>query len=296
MRSSASLSRRLSALAIPLFVAAIASCDGCDDGDGSDPCTTVYKDQCGQPCALDVNCAAGLYCGPEGKCLADCTPDGGQCEAGVECTDRGRCGGEGSTASFGQGGGFGTGGGTGSGCAGISLTFEPTTPTVLLMIDQSGSMTEQFGGGNRWDVLYDVLMNPADGIVTQIDRLQVGASAVGGVPMVTIVRRGTTYVEANYKETDLANMAVGQPATIEFDAYPGLEVEGRVASIGAGTGSQFSILPAQNANGNWVKVTQRVPVRIRIDGNPGRPMIAGLSADVTIDTQDRAGPRQTAAR
>jgi membrane fusion protein (multidrug efflux system) len=134
---------------------------------------------------------------------------------------------------------------------------------------------------------------PADGTISQTDRLQVGAAVVTGVPVVTVVRSATTYVEANYKETDLANMYVGQPVEIEIDAYPGVEIRGHVASIGAGTGSQFSVLPAQNANGNWVKVRQRVPVRIAIDGDPGRPMIAGLSADVTVDTRDR--PPQRAA-
>ncbi|HEV2867150.1 MAG TPA: HlyD family secretion protein [Allosphingosinicella sp.] len=136
---------------------------------------------------------------------------------------------------------------------------------------------------------------PSDGYVSQTDRLQVGAPVVTGVPAVTLVRRSTTYVEANYKETDLANMFVGQPAEVELDAYPGLRIRGHVASIGAGTGSQFSIIPAQNASGNWVKVTQRVPVRIAIDGDPGRPMIAGLSAEVTVDTRDRP-PQRLAAR
>jgi membrane fusion protein (multidrug efflux system) len=79
-------------------------------------------------------------------------------------------------------------------------------------------------------------------------------------------------------------MRVGQPAMIRFDAYPGLELKGHVASLGAGTGSEFSVLPAQNANGNWVKVTQRVPVRIAIDEKSPRPLIAGLSTSVTIDT------------
>src|SRR3954469_11536819 len=87
---------------------------------------------------------------------------------------------------------------------------------------------------------------PADGVISQTHRLQVGATAVADVPMVTLVRSGTTYVEANYKETDLANMYVGQPAEIKIDAYPGLHITGHVASIGAGTGSQFSVLPAQN--------------------------------------------------
>jgi membrane fusion protein (multidrug efflux system) len=135
----------------------------------------------------------------------------------------------------------------------------------------------------------------ADGTVSQTDRLQIGAAVVIGVPVLTLVRGATTYVEANYKETDLANMFVGQPAEIEVDAYPGTHISGHVASIGAGTGAQFSVLPAQNASGNWVKVRQRVPVRIAIDGDPGRPMIAGLSADVTVDTGQRP-PARTAPR
>lgn len=126
---------------------------------------------------------------------------------------------------------------------------------------------------------------PSDGYASQTERLQVGSTVVMGVPSVTIVRSGNAWVEANYKETDLARVAVGQPAELSFDAYPRLKVKGHVASIGAGTGSEFSILPAQNATGNWVKVTQRIPVRIAIDGDPGRPMIAGLSVEVTIDTE-----------
>ncbi|MEA3030457.1 MAG: rane fusion protein multidrug efflux system [Sphingomonadales bacterium] len=134
---------------------------------------------------------------------------------------------------------------------------------------------------------------PSDGTISQTDRLQIGATAVTGVPVVTLVRGATTYVEANYKETDLANMYVGQSAEVTFDAYPGVRVHGHVASIGAGTGSQFSVLPAQNASGNWVKVTQRLAVRLALDEDPGRPMLAGLSAHVTIDTRER--PPQRAA-
>jgi membrane fusion protein (multidrug efflux system) len=95
-------------------------------------------------------------------------------------------------------------------------------------------------------------------------------------------------------------MAPGQPAEIRLDAYPSTRIRGHVASIGRGTGSEFSVLPAQNASGNWVKVTQRVPVRIAIDENPGRPMIAGLSAEVKVDTKEAplppAKPRQQQAR
>ncbi|MCC2978592.1 HlyD family secretion protein [Sphingomonas sp. IC4-52] len=128
---------------------------------------------------------------------------------------------------------------------------------------------------------------PSDGVVSQTSRLQVGNITPSGVPALSLVVSDQAWVEANFKETDLDHMRVGQAAELEFDAYPGLKVHGRVQSIGAGTGSEFSVLPAQNANGNWVKVTQRVPVRIAINGKPPRVMIAGLSTDVRIDTGAR---------
>src|SRR3546814_3581423 len=93
---------------------------------------------------------------------------------------------------------------------------------------------------------------------------------------------------ANFKETDLADMCVGQPAEMRFDAYPGLKVRGHVKTIGAGTGSEFSVLPAQNATGNWVKVTPRVPVRIAFDAVAKRDMIAGLSTEVKVITRSEA--------
>ena len=126
--------------------------------------------------------------------------------------------------------------------------------------------------------------SPVSGVVSQADRLLVGQMMTQGLPAVSIVVSNRSWVEANFKETDLAQMRVGQPAELTFDAYPGLKLKGHVASIGAGTGSEFSVLPAQNANGNWVKVTQRVPVRIEIDSKPSRPLIAGLSTYVRIDT------------
>jgi membrane fusion protein, multidrug efflux system len=125
---------------------------------------------------------------------------------------------------------------------------------------------------------------PVSGKVSSADRLQVGQMMQSALPALTIVASDRSWVEANFKETDLAHMRVGQPATLTFDAYPAMKLKGHVASIGAGTGSEFSILPAQNASGNWVKVTQRVPVRIAIDGKPSRPLIAGLSTNVSVDT------------
>lgn len=128
---------------------------------------------------------------------------------------------------------------------------------------------------------------PAAGRIAQADRLQVGQQAVASLPLVTLVMADASYVEANFKETDLADMREGQRAKVELDAYPGLELDGKVASIGAGTGSEFSVLPAQNATGNWVKVTQRVPVKIELMERSPRRLIAGLSADVTVYTADK---------
>ena len=139
----------------------------------------------------------------------------------------------------------------------------------------------------RLDLQHGLVRAPASGVVAKSERLLVGQTAITGVTMLSIVRDKAPWVEANFKEGDLARMAVGERAIVKFDAYPGLKVHGHVASIGAGTGSEFSVLPAQNANGNWVKVTQRVPVRIALDEAPQRQMIAGLSAKVEVQLDGR---------
>lgn len=128
---------------------------------------------------------------------------------------------------------------------------------------------------------------PVAGTVSQADRLQLGQQVMQGLPVVTIVETASSYVEANFKETELTEMRIGQPAEIRIDAYPDIVLKGHVASIGAGTGTEFSVLPAQNATGNWVKVTQRVPVRIEIDSESPRQLIAGLSSEVTVFTDGR---------
>lgn len=137
----------------------------------------------------------------------------------------------------------------------------------------------------RLDLSRTEVRAPTSGVVSNTDRLLPGQQAVPGIGLLSLVASSDAWVEANFKEKDLARMAPGQRAHIEIDAYPGLELAGHVESIGAGTGSEFAILPAQNANGNWVKVTQRVPVRIRFDSKPSRPVIAGLSATVTVDVE-----------
>jgi membrane fusion protein (multidrug efflux system) len=126
--------------------------------------------------------------------------------------------------------------------------------------------------------------SPVSGIISQMDRLQIGQLMMQSLPSVSIVNTDHSWVEANFKETDLNQLRVGQAAIMELDTYPDMKLRGKIESIGAGTGSEFSILPAQNANGNWVKVTQRVPVRISIESKPARPLIAGLSVDVRIST------------
>jgi len=126
---------------------------------------------------------------------------------------------------------------------------------------------------------------PADGLASQTTKVQPGQIVALGIPTMSLLLSGHDWVEANFKETDLDHMRIGQKATVKLDAYPGTPLTGHVLSIGGGTGAEFSVLPAQNATGNWVKVVQRVPVRIAIDDHRGLPPIAGLSANVTVDLQ-----------
>lgn len=135
---------------------------------------------------------------------------------------------------------------------------------------------------------------PSGGVVAQSDRLQVGQYVTAATPVLALVATGHSWVEANFKETDLTHMRTGEPATITIDAYPGRTLTGTVESIGAGTGAEFSLLPPQNATGNWVKVVQRVPVRIGFAEPVGDlPLRSGLSASVSVDL--KGGPGTAAA-
>lgn len=124
---------------------------------------------------------------------------------------------------------------------------------------------------------------PADGLASQTTKVQPGQIVALGIPTMSLLVSNHDWVEANFKETDLDHLRVGQRATVTLDAYSGTPLAGHVDSVGGGTGSEFSVLPAQNATGNWVKVVQRVPVRIAIDDHRGLPPIAGLSASVTVE-------------
>ena len=142
----------------------------------------------------------------------------------------------------------------------------------------------------RTDLSRTVVFAPQAGVVTRVDQLQVGAY-VNPAQTLFFLLSGEPWVEANFKEDQLRKMRVGQPAQIKIDAYGGGALAGHVASFSPGAGSAFSALPAQNATGNWVKVVQRLPVRIAFNKPP--PDVAaraGLSAKVTVDIrQDRAG-------
>jgi membrane fusion protein (multidrug efflux system) len=110
--------------------------------------------------------------------------------------------------------------------------------------------------------------------------------AIQQLAQLSVVSATGYWIEANFKETQLAKIRIGQDASISIDAIPGRNFRARVTGIGAGTGSQFSLLPAQNATGNWVKVTQRVPVRLTFVDLPDRPLVAGWSAKVTVRVAD----------
>lgn len=126
---------------------------------------------------------------------------------------------------------------------------------------------------------------PADGTVYQATSFKPGQYLTAGVALFAFLPSNEIWVEANFKETQLTNLAVGQAAKVTFDVDPGHPVSGHVDAIGAGTGSEFSLIPAQNATGNWVKVTQRVPVRIVLDHpDTTSPVVSGMSASVAVDT------------
>jgi membrane fusion protein (multidrug efflux system) len=109
-----------------------------------------------------------------------------------------------------------------------------------------------------------------------------------GTPVFAVIDQSAPWVDANPKETDITNLQVGQPADVYVDTFPDVTFHGTVEAISPGTGSQFTILPPQNASGNWVKVVQRVPVRIRLDSNEQNAKLrAGMSANVEIDTGKR---------
>ncbi len=140
----------------------------------------------------------------------------------------------------------------------------------------------------KLNLSYTVIKAPTGGIVTRVEQLQAGTYISASAPVFALVVSADTWIEANFKENQLANMRVGQPAEVRVDSYPGKKFAGIVVSVSPGTGSQFSMLPPENATGNWVKVVQRLPVRIELrQRDPDFPLQGGLSATVTVDTRSR---------
>lgn len=136
---------------------------------------------------------------------------------------------------------------------------------------------------------HTVLKAPISGVATQVDNIQLGRYATAGTPILTVIDDARPWVDANMKESDLTYVTVGQKVDIEVDAFPDHAFHGTVGSLSPGTGAQFAILPPQNATGNFVKVVQRVPVRIYLDYSDAavKKLKAGMSTYTTIDTEHR---------
>jgi len=139
---------------------------------------------------------------------------------------------------------------------------------------------------------YMSIFSPVAGVVAQ-RTVQLGQRVAPGTPLMAVVPLDSLWVDANFRETQLEHMRVGQPVKIKADIYGGkVTFHGKVLGLGAGSGSAFSLLPPQNASGNWIKIVQRVPVRIALDPKElaRNPLRVGLSVDTTVDTSDRSGP------
>lgn len=137
----------------------------------------------------------------------------------------------------------------------------------------------------RFDLSQTTIKAAGDGVVYQAASIKPGQFVTVGTPLFALVETGDTWVDANFKETQLTHMKVGQEAEITLDTFPGRPFKASVDSIGAGTGAEFSVLPAQNATGNWVKVTQRIPVRLKVESPDAELLLrSGMSATVSVDT------------
>jgi membrane fusion protein (multidrug efflux system) len=141
------------------------------------------------------------------------------------------------------------------------------------------------------------IVAPVDGVIAQ-RTVQVGQRVNAGAPLMAVVPLSNVWVDANFKEGQLAQMRLGQKVDITTDLYGGkVTYHGHIAGLGAGSGSAFALLPAQNASGNWIKIVQRVPVRIALDPAElqDNPLRIGLSVSANVDISDQSGPRVTSA-
>ena len=160
------------------------------------------------------------------------------------------------------------------GDAGIATDSHPAVLSALAARDKAAYQLAQ-----------TTVRAPADGIVSQASSFKQGQFVGAGAALFSLVETGDVWVEANFKETQLTNMKLGQEAEVTLDTYPGRPLKATIESIGAGTGAEFSLLPAQNATGNWVKVTQRIPVRLKLHADEADLALrTGMSATVEVDT------------
>lgn len=160
------------------------------------------------------------------------------------------------------------------GQAGLPVDRYPTYQKAQAAVDDAQRMLAD-----------SVVRAPFDGIVTQVDTLQVGSYLQASQAGVSLVSSDRLWVAASPKETELTHVTVGQPVEITVDSYPGQAWHGVVESLSPASGSSFALLPAQNTTGNWVKVVQRIPIRIRIDDAAAKPALRhGMSVEARIDT------------
>jgi membrane fusion protein (multidrug efflux system) len=161
----------------------------------------------------------------------------------------------------------------------IDTDRHPTVLAALAMRDKAA-----------WQLALTTVRAPSDGIVSQASSFKPGQMVSAGTSLFTLVETGDSWIEANFKETQLTHMRVGQTAEVRIDAFPDAPLNATVESIGAGTGAEFSLLPAQNATGNWVKVTQRIPVRLKLEDDAMADRLrTGMSATVEVDTGAERG-------
>ncbi|HSY08407.1 MAG TPA: HlyD family secretion protein [Steroidobacteraceae bacterium] len=161
------------------------------------------------------------------------------------------------------------------GDAGVAIEAHPAVLQARAALDRA-----------LLNLSYTVIRAPEDGIAAKVEQLQVGNYINASNALFALISTHDVWVEANFKESQLTYMRPGQAATVKIDSYPGKLFQARVTSLSPGTGAAFSLLPPENATGNWVKVVQRLPVRLAVIDAPSTlPLRAGLSADVSVDTR-----------